>query len=42
MILTYAYSHVVAEVLLEASLCGRRFRVIVMDSRPELEGRHML
>eukprot|EP00798_Chlamydomonas_sp_ICE-L_P031984 gene31984-33910_t len=42
VVLTYAYSHVVAETLLEANRLGLKFRVIVMDSRPELEGRHML
>eukprot|EP00798_Chlamydomonas_sp_ICE-L_P028931 gene28931-32124_t len=42
VILTYAYSHVVAEILQVAAQQGRQFRVIVMDSRPELEGRQMM
>lgn len=33
---------VVLEVLLSAAAAGRRFHVIVLDSRPELEGRQML
>lgn len=32
----------VLEVLLSAAAAGRRFHVIVLDSRPELEGRQML
>lgn len=42
VILTYAYSQVVLEVLLSAAAAGRRFHVVVLDSRPELEGRQML
>ena len=42
VILTYAYSSVVLEVLLKAAAAGRRFRVVVVDSRPELEGRQTL
>eukprot|EP00877_Chromochloris_zofingiensis_P001956 jgi/Chrzof1/11761/Cz06g09010.t1 len=42
VILTYAYSHVVLEVLLTAHNKGKRFRVVVVDSRPELEGRQLL
>jgi hypothetical protein len=33
---------VVLEVLLSAAAAGRRFHVVVLDSRPELEGRQML
>lgn len=33
---------VVLEVLLSAAAAGRHFHVIVLDSRPELEGRQML
>jgi hypothetical protein len=33
---------VVLRVLLEAAAAGRRFRVVVVDGRPELEGRQML
>jgi hypothetical protein len=32
----------VLEVLLSAAAAGRRFHVVVLDSRPELEGRQML
>lgn len=43
VILTFAYSHVVASALLEAARRGqKRFRVIVVDARPELEGRLMM
>jgi translation initiation factor eIF-2B subunit delta len=43
VILTFAYSGVVAETLIRA-YCedSKRFRVIVVDSRPFLEGRRML
>ncbi len=54
--MTYAYSHIVAKVLLEAlrpspaataqgsngPRTPKRFRVIVVDSRPEQEGLLML
>lgn len=42
VILTYAYSHVVSRVLLEAVSRKKRFRVVVVDARPEMEGRQML
>jgi translation initiation factor 2B subunit (eIF-2B alpha/beta/delta family) len=42
VVLTYALSSVVLEVLLQAHARGRRFRVVVLDSRPELEGRQLL
>ncbi|MEW5304369.1 MAG: hypothetical protein WDW36_006982 [Sanguina aurantia] len=43
VIMTFAYSHVVYQALLEAATKGgKRFSVVVVDSRPELEGRHML
>jgi translation initiation factor 2B subunit (eIF-2B alpha/beta/delta family) len=42
VILTYAYSHVVAEVLLEAAKRRKEFRVVVVDARPETEGRQMM
>ena len=35
-------SSVVKRVLLDAHSHGRQFRVIVVDSRPKMEGRHML
>ncbi|EFJ52442.1 eukaryotic translation initiation factor 2B delta, partial [Volvox carteri f. nagariensis] len=42
VILTYAASHVVQRALVEAAGAGKSFRVVVMDSRPELEGRATL
>ncbi|GLI64185.1 hypothetical protein VaNZ11_007377 [Volvox africanus] len=42
VILTYAASHVVQRALVEAARAGKSFRVVVMDSRPELEGRATL
>ncbi len=48
VILTYAYSHIVSQVLLEAfkpsdaSRPAKRFRVVVVDARPEQEGLKML
>jgi translation initiation factor 2B subunit (eIF-2B alpha/beta/delta family) len=33
---------VVLEVLLSAARQGKRFRVLVVDGRPELEGRQMM
>ena len=42
VILTFAYSHVVGEVLLEAAKQRKEFRVVVVDARPESEGRQML
>ncbi|KAK4050905.1 hypothetical protein OIO90_004881 [Microbotryomycetes sp. JL221] len=41
-ILTYARSSVVEGVLLEARRQGKRFSVIVVDSRPLHEGKHLL
>lgn len=42
VILTYGKSQVVERALLEAHRRGRRFRVVVVDSRPLLEGANML
>ena len=42
VILTFAYSHVVAASLLEAVAQNKQFRVVVVDARPELEGKQML
>jgi translation initiation factor eIF-2B subunit delta len=43
VLLTFAHSSVVARTLIRAhSVARRRFRVIVVDSRPFLEGRRML
>jgi hypothetical protein len=42
VILTFSYSHIVATVLCTAAREGKRFRVAVVDSRPESEGRLML
>lgn len=41
MLITHM-AQVVLEVLLAAAARGVRFRVLVLDSRPELEGRHLL
>lgn len=41
-IMTYAYSSVVAATLLAAHKAGKRFDVVVVDSRPLFEGRRML
>ena len=41
VILTFAHSHVVALALQEAARL-KSFRVLVVDARPELEGRLML
>ncbi|KAH8999322.1 IF-2B-domain-containing protein [Lactarius akahatsu] len=42
VVLTYARSSVVQKVLLEAWAEGTRFSVIVVDSRPMLEGKRLL
>ncbi|ELV13736.1 Translation initiation factor eIF-2B subunit delta [Tupaia chinensis] len=42
VILVYGCSSLVSRILQEAWTEGRRFRVVVVDSRPRLEGRHML
>lgn len=42
VILVYGCSSLVSRILQEAWVEGRRFRVVVVDSRPRLEGRHML
>ncbi|KAH9999370.1 hypothetical protein BJV77DRAFT_939808, partial [Russula vinacea] len=42
VVLTYARSSVVQKVLLEAWAGGTRFSVIVVDSRPMLEGKRLL
>ena len=42
MFFTFPSSSVVQRVLLDAHSSGRQFRVIVVDSRPKMEGRHML
>jgi len=42
IVLTYARSSVVQKVLLEAWADGTRFSVIVVDSRPMLEGKRLL
>ncbi|KAG8218830.1 IF-2B-domain-containing protein [Butyriboletus roseoflavus] len=42
VILTYARSSVVEKVLLHAWASGKRFSVIVVDSRPMLEGKALL
>ncbi|KAF5913044.1 hypothetical protein HPG69_008995 [Diceros bicornis minor] len=42
VILVYGCSSLVSRILQEAWAEGRRFRVVVVDSRPRLEGRHTL
>ncbi|KAJ1922850.1 hypothetical protein IWQ60_006266 [Tieghemiomyces parasiticus] len=42
VILTFACSSVVRKILLAAHARGTRFRVVVVDSRPLLEGRRLL
>jgi translation initiation factor eIF-2B subunit delta len=42
VVLTYATSHVVEMLLTRAHAEGKRFRVIVVDSRPKLEGKELL
>jgi translation initiation factor eIF-2B subunit delta len=42
VILVYGFSEVVLDVLLEQHLQQKQFRVIVVDSRPLLEGKRML
>ncbi|XP_054979540.1 translation initiation factor eIF-2B subunit delta isoform X1 [Sorex araneus] len=42
VILVYGCSSLVSRILQEAWAQGRRFRVVVVDSRPRLEGRHTL
>ncbi|XP_033032113.1 translation initiation factor eIF-2B subunit delta isoform X5 [Trachypithecus francoisi] len=42
VILVYGCSSLVSRILQEAWTEGRRFRVVVVDSRPWLEGRHTL
>ncbi|XP_008833279.1 translation initiation factor eIF-2B subunit delta isoform X4 [Nannospalax galili] len=42
VILVYGCSSLVSRILQEAWIEGRRFRVVVVDSRPRLEGRNML
>lgn len=41
-ILTYLSSSLVKKILLEANRDGKKFSVIIVDSRPLLEGREML
>ncbi|KAM7479750.1 hypothetical protein LguiA_027963 [Lonicera macranthoides] len=42
VLLTYGSSSIVEMILLYAHKLGKRFRVVVVDSRPKLEGREML
>lgn len=42
VILVYAHSSLVKQVLIDAFNNGKKFRVIVVDSRPGLEGRELL
>lgn len=42
VILTYATSHVVELLLKKSHAEGKRFRLIIVDSRPKLEGKELL
>ncbi|KAL0134313.1 hypothetical protein PUN28_001249 [Cardiocondyla obscurior] len=42
VILTYSYSSLIHKILVEAHTAGKKFRVIVVDSRPWLEGKELL
>ncbi|CAE6445403.1 unnamed protein product [Rhizoctonia solani] len=42
VVLTYARSSVVEKLIISAHRAGKRFEVIVVDSRPMLEGRNLL
>lgn len=42
VIVTFAKSHIVESILLAAKTANKNFRVIVVDSRPHLEGRALL
>ena len=42
VVMTYATSHVVELILTRAHSEGKRFRVIIVDSRPKLEGKELL
>ena len=42
VVLTYATSYVIAQVLLTAKQQGKEFTVVVVDSRPKHEGRRLL
>jgi len=42
VIMTFAYSHIVAAALTKAAALGCNFRALVVDCRPELEGQRML
>lgn len=42
VILTYATSHVVELLLSRAAAEGKKFRLIIVDSRPKLEGKELL
>ncbi|KAG8687751.1 hypothetical protein FRC09_013309 [Ceratobasidium sp. 395] len=42
VVMTYARSSVVEKLLVSAHRAGKRFEVIVVDSRPMLEGRNLL
>lgn len=42
VVLTHGYSSVVEMILVRAKELGRKFRVVIIDSRPKLEGRRLL
>jgi len=42
VVLTHGYSCVVEMILVRAKEMGKKFRVVIIDSRPKLEGRRLL
>ncbi|KAG0557442.1 hypothetical protein KC19_11G130500 [Ceratodon purpureus] len=42
VVLTHGYSSIVEMILVRAKEMGKKFRVVIIDSRPKLEGRRLL
>ena len=42
VVLTHGYSSIVEMILVRAKEMGKNFRVVIIDSRPKLEGRRLL
>lgn len=42
IILIYGYSSLILRILVDAQKAGKKFRVVIVDARPLLEGREML
>lgn len=42
IILIYGYSSLILRILIDAQKAGKKFRVVILDARPLLEGREML